>query len=88
LSDQRKIPEILNMPSGPISQKWLDAFVKELKTKWNYMAQTVNRSLTLYIDAAEPDIPVNSTSLWFDTINVKYYLIANFGGSQKKVELI
>lgn len=40
---------------------------------------------TVYNQTGEPSIPENSIALWFDTS--KYYLLANFGGTQKKVEL-
>lgn len=41
----------------------------------------------IYKQSSEPSIPVDSLAFWKDTANNKYYMIINFDGVQKKVEL-
>ncbi len=55
-----------------------------------YPILKVDRLSIIYIEAAAASIPtppLNSIALWKDTTNTKYYLQANFKGTQKKVEL-
>lgn len=41
----------------------------------------------IYKQDLEPKIPVDSFAFWKDTANNKYYMIINFEGFQKKIEL-
>ena len=82
-----KITERLHLPLQADDA----ALKRELQRAWMEMAQTVNNFLTLYYQNAEPSIPVNTMALWADADAVggpKYYLLGNFGGTQKKVELV
>ncbi|MFC2086117.1 hypothetical protein ACFLQ9_00190 [Bacteroidota bacterium] len=42
----------------------------------------------IYSQTTEPVIPNNTTAYWHDSTNSKYYLIVNFAGTQKKLELL
>ena len=61
---------------------------RALKAAWLDMTKQVNNLLTVYQQSTRPLIPDGAMSLWVDTVNNKYYLVANFGqGNIKKVEL-
>lgn len=61
---------------------------RQLTSAWRAMAILMNNYSTVYYQATMPTIPVNTTSLWVDTdAGPKYYLVSNFGGTIKKVEL-
>lgn len=40
-----------------------------------------------YEAAAEPDIPTGTEAMWWDTANLRMWLIRDRGGAQRKVEL-
>lgn len=42
----------------------------------------------IYAQSSEPDLEDNSCAFWKDINTGKYYLLANIGGIQKKVELV
>jgi len=80
-----KITERLHLPLQDDDA----AFKRELQRAWLEMAQTVNNFLTLHYQNAEPTIPVNTMALWVDADGgPKYYILGNFGGTLKKVELV
>jgi len=61
---------------------------RALKKAWRDMVNQLNNFLTIYRQATRPVIPDGVMSLWVDTANTKYYLVANFGqGIIKSVEL-
>ena len=79
-----KIQEQLNLPTEENYQR----VRTQMTAAWRDMAKLVNNLLTVYYQDAMPTIPTNTTSLWIDTnAGPKYYIIANFGGTMKKVEL-
>jgi hypothetical protein len=41
-----------------------------------------------YYQSTEPDIPNNTFAFWIDSNDSKYYLILDFEGTQKKIELL
>lgn len=41
----------------------------------------------IYYQSTEPDLPNNSMGFWVDSDDSKYYLILDYAGSQKKIEL-
>lgn len=79
-----KIQEQLNLPQEadyPTARR-------ELILAWRSMAQLVNNLVTIYYQDDMPTIPLNTTSLWVDTnAGPKYYLVSNFGGVMKKMEM-
>lgn len=79
-----KIPEKLNLPDVadyPVIKR-------ELTRSWLNMAQLVNNLFTLYYQDDEPVIPDNAMSMWTDSNgDPNYYLVGNFGGTIKAVEL-
>jgi hypothetical protein len=80
-----QIPEILNLP--PVAE--YDSVRRELVRAWTQMAQTLNAICKLYYQNDEPVIPDNSIALWVDADGgPKYYLVANLGGTIKKVEVL
>ena len=83
-----KIPEQLHIPPN-INDATTRAWRREIQTKWLTMATRLNQILNLYYQDAEPVISENTFALWVDTnAGPKYYMIANFGGTQKKVEFV
>lgn len=79
------VQETLSLPRT--KDPALIALFIELQRQWRQMAAVVN--IQYYEQDAEPTISTNSSALWKDTnAGPKYYLVANFGGTQKKVELI
>ena len=56
---------------------------KDIKNIINYLAVTPR----FISQAAEPTIPSNEYCFWNDSDDSKYYLLVNFNGTQKKVEL-
>lgn len=88
MSGQRFVESNLNLPTykGNPAQTFSAAFM-ELQRQWRQMAYAVN-NLTYYAQDAEPVIALNTMALWKDTDgSPNYYLLANFDGTQKKVEL-
>jgi hypothetical protein len=79
-----KIQEQLSLPNDGE----YGAVRRELVIAWRDMAELVNNLFTIYYQDSMPTIPVNTTSLWVDTnAGPKYYLVSNFGGTIKKVEM-
>jgi hypothetical protein len=80
-----KIPERLNLPTS----QDIDAIKRKLTESWLNMAQLVNNVFTLYAQATMPTIPTNTTALWQDTSTTpdEYYLVSNFGGEHKLIQL-
>lgn len=63
---------------------------RQLQFAWQPMVQMVNSFMTLYVQATLPTIPLNTTALWVNiTIPATptYFLVSNFGGTHKSVEL-
>lgn len=64
------------------------AVKRELSRAWEKMAQTLNSICKLYYQNDEPVIPHNTVALWVDAdAGPKYYLVGNFGGTIKKLEM-
>jgi hypothetical protein len=79
-----KINEQLELPIEPD----YEVIRRQLITSWREMAILINNLVTLYYQDEMPTIPTNTSSLWVDTDgSPNYYIIANFGGTMKKVEL-
>jgi hypothetical protein len=52
------------------------------------LSSTASLVIPIYSQDDEPDIPNNTIALWIDTDgSPDYYLVADFGGTQKKVAL-
>ena len=81
-----KIPEHLHIPPT-FDERTTRAWRRELQYNWMLISQLINACVTLYYQDAEPTIADNTFAMWVDTnAGPKYYMIANFGGTQKKVE--
>jgi hypothetical protein len=79
-----KIQEQLSLPN----EENYESTKRELILAWRKMAQRVNTLFTLYNQADMPVVPINTTSLWLTTDAIpKCYLVTNFNGDIKKVEL-
>lgn len=79
-----KLREQLFLP-----EQWDYPLVKrEISMAWRELARLLNGLLTVYYQTDMPTPPMNTTSLWIDTdAGPKYYIVANLGGTVKKVEL-
>jgi hypothetical protein len=66
-----------------------DSYYKSNGTNNFYINMGYNQqSIVRYNQASEPDIPNNTMAFWADTdAGPKYYIIQDFGGTQKKAEL-
>lgn len=42
----------------------------------------------IYYQSTEPDIPNDTFAFWVDSDDSKYYMILDYGGTQKKIELL
>lgn len=63
---------------------------RQLQQSWRPMAQMLNTVFTLHVQATMPVLMDNTTGLWIDNTApaaLKYYLVTNFGGTHKKVEM-
>ncbi len=67
----------------------LDPQLRQAITKaWREAVSQINNLFTIYHQSSKPVIPDGVMSLWHDTANSKYYLVANFGqGVIKTVEM-
>ena len=82
----KKINERLFLPGSDN----VDELKRQLQFAWGPMAQNLNSLFTLYVQDTMPTIPKNATGLWIDDTNpvsLKYYMVVNFGGTHKKVEM-
>ena len=60
---------------------------RALQKAWQDMTNQLNPLLTINVQATRPFVQDGQMTLWVDTVNTKYYLVANFGqGIIKKVE--
>jgi hypothetical protein len=46
------------------------------------------QSIITYEQSSEPNIPDDTMAFWRNTGTGKYYIIQDFGGTQKKAELV
>ena len=61
---------------------------RALMKAWQDMTNQINPLLSVQVQATQPFLTGGQVTLWVDTVNTKYYLVANFGqGIIKKVEL-
>jgi hypothetical protein len=73
--------EVTNTPAGSIAATTVQAAINELDTE-------KQAAISFYDQNAEPSLANNTFAFWKDADGAPdYYLVANFGGTQKKVAL-
>jgi hypothetical protein len=77
-----KISGTASVESFGIKQ-YVNDIDKDLQNIFKYIQLTPR----FYTQATEPSVLSNDFAFWKDTSVSKYYIVVNFNGTQKKVEL-